>query len=369
VCGYSTAALRGECYRLSNMGRKRSFIWMPLMGLSALYGALTRVRNALYDRGSLRAYTSSLPVMSVGNLTAGGNGKTPLCLYLVEALRSRGLSPVILSRGYGGRCKGPYLVKTSDAASEVGDEPLLMARSVGCPVVIARSRATGARMIEREKLGNVIVLDDGFQHRALARDLDIVSMFAGSEEAVDAFERGEILPLGLFREDRDIGLQRTDIFVVSYRNVVPSGEEMPAVDPRILALIPSGVTVFRAAYDFLEVRSLASGSAIPPQRVHGCAGIANPQGFFESLERVGYQVEQRHAFPDHYAFTEAELARLVDTHPGTLFVCTEKDAVKIRGMSERVVASFAEFRVRLKVVPSDAFIVAVMRSIQNVSPV
>lgn len=340
-----------------------------MKGLSLLYGMITRVRNALYDRGLLRSYTSSLPIISIGNLTAGGNGKTPLCLYLVEELRSRGRKPVILSRGYGGRFKGPYLVNPVDAPGDVGDEPLLMARTSKVPVVIARSRSQGARMIERDKLGDVIVLDDGFQHRALARDLDIVSMFAGSEEAVDSFVRGEILPLGRFREDRDAGMQRADLFVVSYRNVVPLGEEMPVVDARILSLVPSGVTVFRAAYDFLEVSSLQSGAVIRPQKVHAFAGIANPQGFFKSLEKVGFVVEERHQFPDHYAFTEAKLAGLVDAHPGTLFVCTEKDAVKIRGMSERVVSAFAEFRVRLKVVPSDAFIVAVTRSIQNVSAV
>ena len=367
--GLSIAALRGECYRLFSMGKKYAWTWIPLKGLSLLYGASTRVRNALYNLGYLRSYTSAIPVISIGNLTAGGNGKTPLCLYLVDELRSRGLKPVILSRGYGGSLKGPYLVKPTDTPAHVGDEPLLMARAGEVPVVIARSRSNGARMIEREKLGNVIVLDDGFQHRALARDLDIISMFAGSEDAVDAFVEGDLLPLGRFREARDAGLQRAALFVVSYRNVVPCGEEMPAVDARILSLVPTGVTVFRAAYDFLEVRSLHSGTAVSPRKVHAFAGIANPQGFFSSLERVGYSVEKCHQFPDHYAFTEAELARLVDAHPGTLFVCTEKDAVKIRGMTEHVVTAFAEFRVRLKVVPSDAFIVAIMRSIQNVSVV
>lgn len=341
--------------------------WIPLKGLSLLYGAITRARNALYGCGALRSYASALPVISVGNLTVGGNGKTPLCLYLVEELRLRGLKPVILSRGYGGRLKGPYRVRPTDSARDVGDEPLLMAIASGGPVVVARSRAHGARMIESEKLGDVIVLDDGFQHRALGRDLDIISMFAGSEDALDAFVKGELLPLGRFREDRDGGLQRAGLFVVSYRNVVPSGEEMPVVDARVLSLIPPGVTVFRAAYEFLEVRALQSGSAVTPRKIHAFAGIANPQGFFSSLERVGYAVEARHEFPDHYAFTEDELSRLVDANPGVLFVCTEKDAVKIRGMSERIVAAFAEFRVRLKVMPSDAFIVAVMRSIQNAS--
>ena len=349
------------------MNKGCAFTWIPLRGLSLLYGTITRARNALYGCGVLRSYNSAVPVISVGNLTVGGNGKTPLCLYLVEALRSRGLKPVILSRGYGGRLKGPYRVQLSDSPRDVGDEPLLMTRASGVPVVIARSRAQGARMIERDSLGDVIILDDGFQHRALARDVDIVSMFAGAEDAITAFMKGDLLPLGRFREDRDRGLQRADLLVVSYRSVVPPGEEMPPVDERVLSCIPSGVTAFRAAYEFLEVRSLQSDTAIAPCKVHAFAGIANPQGFFTSLKRVGYVVEECHEFPDHYAFTEQELTRFVDGHPGTLFVCTEKDAVKIRGMSERVVAAFAECRVRLKVEPAEPFIVSVMQAIQNVS--
>ncbi len=347
------------------MRRVPLIFWIPLKALSTLFGVITRARNYLYDRAILRSYVSSLRVVSVGNLTVGGNGKTPLCLYIVEALKQRGLKPVILSRGYGGTLKGPHIVQPTDSARSVGDEPLLMALTSGVPVVISRSRAAGARLIEREGLGDVIILDDGFQHRKLARQWDILSAFVGTEDSVESFCAGEVLPLGRFREDRDAGLRRASIFVASFRRTISAGGEVPAVDERVLAQVPAGVPVFRSVYESIGVRSLNDGSSISPRSVIAFAGIANPQGFFTSLEETGFEVVRRYEFADHHAFSEHEVARLVEEHPGALFVCTEKDGVKIREMSDRIRSSFAEFRVRLKVVPSDSFIVSILRVIQR----
>lgn len=347
------------------MRRPLALSRIPLKALSSLYGVTTRARNYLYDRGLLRSYTSALPVVSVGNLTVGGNGKTPLCLYLVAALQGRGLKPVILSRGYGGKLRGPHIVRTSDSPRSVGDEPLLMALNSGAPVVIARSRADGARLIEREALGDVIILDDGFQHRALARQVDILSAFLGSADSIDDFLAGEILPLGRFREDRDVGLRRASFVVASFRRVVSAGMDFPAVDERVLARVPSGVPVFRSGYEWLGARSLKDGSTVSPRPVCAFAGIANPQGFYDSLAETGFEVVKRFEFSDHHVFSEDQVARLMQENPGAIFVCTEKDGVKIREMSEHVRSAFAEFRVRLKVVPADAFVVSILRAIQR----
>jgi len=336
-----------------------------LAPLAVLFGLITRTRNYLFDRGYLASYESSLPVISVGNLTVGGNGKTPLCLYLVERLKAQGYKPVILSRGYGGSLVGPHRVDKNDSPSAVGDEPLLMARSGGVPVVIARARADGARLIEREGLGDLIILDDGFQHRKLKRDLDIIAAFAGADEALEDFSRGELLPLGRFREDRDVGLRRASMVVASYRSVLSTGTEFGNVDERLQRVVPSGLPLFRAYYEFVDVRSLRTARVIEPRAVHAFAGIANPLGFFESLRCVGFTVERTHAFPDHHAFTEQELTRLIVANPDALFVCTEKDGVKLREMSERVRSSFAEFRVRLTVVPADSFMDLVQRPLRN----
>jgi tetraacyldisaccharide 4'-kinase len=220
-------------------------------------------------------------------------------------------------------------------------------------------------MIEREQLGDLIILDDGFQHRKLKRDLDIIAVFAGTDEALEDFSRGELLPLGRFREDRDVGLRRASMVVASYRSVLPPGTELGHVDERLHHAVPSQLPVFRAYYEFVDVRTLDGNRSIEPRPVHAFAGIANPQGFFESLRRVGYTVERTHAFPDHHAFTEQELTKLIDANPGALFVCTEKDGVKLREMSERVRRSFAEFRVHLRVVPADSFMDLVQRALRN----
>lgn len=335
--------------------------------LAGFYGLLSGVRNALFDRGKIRSFRSALPVVSIGNLTAGGNGKTPLCIFLVRALAARGHKPVVLSRGYGANVRGPHLVTLSDNAGGVGDEPLLIAKSCGLPVVISRSRSKGARFIEQHGLGDVIVLDDGFQHRRLARDVDIVSIFVGTEESVSAFVAGELLPIGRFRENRDRGLRRASLVVASSRRVLKPGEDVPHVDKRIMALMPSGVTVFRAAFEFAGLWKL-NGEGVPlPKEVVALAGIANPEGFFRSLEEMGVSILERFEFEDHHKFTERDFATIEAAHSDVLIVCTEKDAIKLRELGPAVVQRCAEVRVTLRVVPEDAFIVAVARSLPPVS--
>jgi tetraacyldisaccharide 4'-kinase len=344
------------------------FSWVSglvLRVLSGVYDGITSARNFLYDTGVLAAYTSVIPIVSVGNVTVGGNGKTPLCLYLVDQLLSRGFKPVILSRGYGGRRKGPHRILDNDSAADVGDEPLLMARKSGIPVYIARSRSSGARLIENDKAGDVIVLDDGFQHRRLERDVNIVSIFAGTERAVEEFSRGHLLPYGRFREDRERALARADLAVVSYRKVFPSEGDVPPIDERILKAVPRNITVFRAFYKSLGVFTLIDDAPLGVRSVRALSGIANPEGFYESLMAQGFTITGRHAYPDHYSFSEDEMLALIATYPGELFVCTEKDAIKLSAMGEKVRAAFAQLKVSLSVMPSDAFMVSILRMIRR----
>lgn len=333
--------------------------------LAALFAVITRIRGWLYDAKIVRTYESRLPVVSIGNVTAGGNGKTPLCMYVAEELLARGLKPVILSRGYGGRSRGPRRVQPGDSPRLVGDEPVLMARSGSVPVYIARSRVAGARLIEREEAGNVIVLDDGFQHRALAREVDIVSVFAGTREAVDLFVAGELLPLGRFRESRQRALRRASIVVVAERRVVSGPEALPALDPRLLAVMPSGVSVFRSYLEACGVVWLESGEALSPSTVVAFAGIANPNSFFDSLRGMGFSIEAQYDFADHHAFTQRDLLELMEKHPNLPLVCTAKDAVKLRVMASEIRDRCAALDVKLRVTPADAFAVQIMRRIRG----
>jgi len=322
--------------------------------LAWIYGAVTGVRGFLYDRRLLGSYRSSLKVVSVGNVTAGGNGKTPLCLLLVEEMRSRGYRPVVLSRGYGGTQRGPYMVSGSDDPRHVGDEPALLAQS-GCVVCVSRSRVAGVRMLEQQGKYNLVILDDGLQHRALERDVDIVSIFGGSERAIVEFVRGELLPVGMFRERRQRALARASLAVVSQRAVVARGEAPPPADSRILRLLPERLAVFSSYLEAHGVVALEGGSEIEPQVISACTAIANPEGFFRSLERLGFTVETREVFPDNHDFSETELRAVLARHPDRPFVCTAKDAVKIAKLSPEVRSRFFVLQVRATIVPYDEF--------------
>ena len=325
--------------------------------LSVLYWGITTLRNRLYDRGVFSTHRSALPVISVGNITAGGNGKTPLVQFLVGMLRERGHSPVVLSRGYGGRVRGPHLLSTDDSAVDVGDEPLLLLRSLDVPVVISRDRVKGARYIETLKLGSLIVLDDGFQHRRLARDVDIVCISAGGSEETDEFMRGEMLPLGRFREDREAAFMRADIVVLADRRPVDKRREPSKV---LLAVIPQEIPVFRSTLQGVGVFSLATGERLEPCDVALFCGIANPAGVGETLASLSFKVGGEHYFNDHHPFSDDEIARLRAQFPNLPLVCTEKDGVKIR---ESLREGIFAIKVRTEVTPADAFIVQVLRSI------
>lgn len=324
--------------------------------LSAIYYLVTTIRNFLFNSGVFRSYHSKLPVISVGNLTAGGNGKTPLTLCIAAKLKERGMRPVILSRGYGGKCKGPHLLNEHDTPEFVGDEPLLLSRQAQVPVVVSRSRAKGAKLIEREHLGDIILLDDGFQHRWLFRNVDILCIDISTEEVVESFCRGEPLPAGRFREDRDVGLTRAHMVVLIHRAVI---EKAPPADPRILRLIPDSVPVFRAYLSHASLKN-EGGKKIPPpgSNVSLIAAIANPIGFEKSVQSMGYAIANTRYFDDHHLFTSSdieEIRGISELHP---VICTTKDYIKLK---EAAIENLFVLETNLTVTPEDAFIVGMLR--------
>jgi tetraacyldisaccharide 4'-kinase len=329
---------------------------------SKVYGLLVAVRGMLYDTGLLRSYDSHLAVISVGNVTAGGNGKTPLCIFLAEELAARGYRPAVLSRGYGGRLRGPHRVAKEDSPRDVGDEPLLLAQS-GVDAFIARSRVEGVKYLEALREHSVVILDDGFQHRALNRNIDIVSIFGGSEGAVRDFIRGELLPAGMFRERRDRALARASIVVVANRTVVDQGVGV-SIDPRLLRLLPAASRVFSSHLEARGVFTLEGRGPLPPQLVHGCTAIANPEGFFRSLRTLGYQVAKTVTFPDHHNFTADEIAAILDSSATGFFVCTPKDAVKLARLPVKLRERFAVLETRAVITPHDEFLAEIERLLE-----
>ncbi len=264
------------------------------------------MRRALYRLGVLRSVRIGVPLIVVGNLVAGGSGKTPLVLWLAEFLRARGHRPGIVSRGYGASVsshRGPPLeVGIGSDPALVGDEPLLLARRSGCPVWVAADRVAACRALcARHPECDVIVLDDGLQHYRLARDLEIA--------VVDArgFGNGRLFPAGPLREPVS-RLASVDAVVCNGASGV-QGHAMRLEGGQFLRLDGSGGPV--------------DAAALGARRVHAVAGIGDPPRFFRHLEGLGLEVIA-HPFPDHHAYVAADLEFGEDAP----VVMTEKDAVK-----------------------------------------
>lgn len=274
-----------------------------LLPLSWLFGAVVAARRCAYRRGWLAASRIGVPVVVVGNITAGGTGKTPVVAALADALRGAGFRPGIVSRGYGARLgHAPYLVRGDESAAEVGDEALVLA-ATGLPVCIARSRVAGARALLAAGC-NVIVADDGLQHYALARDLEIAVV-----DGARGLGNGRLLPAGPLRE-RPQRLEEVDLVLLNG----------PA----------SGLKGETFQFELGEAVRLGGGErralgAFRGRRIKVLAGIGNPARFFAALEAEGLNLE---AVPvaDHEQLDERRLAAL---EPGPVLM-TEKDAVKYR---------------------------------------
>ena len=289
-------------YRLSPL----SAVLLPL---SLCYGALVWLRRGLYRLGLLRRHRLPVPVVIVGNLTAGGTGKTPLVLWLAESLRAAGRYPGIVLRGYGAALGTPRLVMASDAAAEAGDEALLLAQRSGCPVWAGRDRVAAARgLLAAHPQCDVILCDDGLQHYRLERDLEI------AVEDERGAGNGLLIPAGPLREPR-----RRVAAVVLNGGV---GQARTARADRVFAmqLKPAGL-------EKLDGTPVGTASLMG-QSVHAVAGIGNPQRFFRTLSALGLDFTP-HPFPDHHAFSEADL-RFGDAAP---VLMTEKDAVKCRAFA------------------------------------
>ena len=272
-----------------------------------LYGSIVALRNRLFDREILRARRLQWPVISVGNISVGGAGKTPFVLMLGELLRESGVVIDVLSRGYGRATRGVLQVHPNGSPEQFGDEPLLIASKLRCPVIVGEDRyLAGLQAEERCALnpGNrVHLLDDGFQHRQLHRDLDIVLV---SREDLD----DKVLPSGRLREPLT-ALKRADVVVVD--------KDFPAEH------VPSGNFQVWRAERTLDIPELN----VP---VVAFCGIARPQRFFSGLRNRGIDVRQEIAFRDHHRYTQDDVQKLAafrDQLHGSRLVTTEKDAMNL----------------------------------------
>ena len=275
-----------------------------LLPLSALYLAGHKIHQA-----AIRPYKSSLPVICVGNLTAGGSGKTPAALALMKIVREKNLAarPCFLSRGYGGALKGPVLVEPArHDAAQAGDEPLLLARQA--PVIIGADRAEGAKFAERNG-HDLIVMDDGLQNPSLAKTLRIVVI-----DGAGGFGNGRPLPAGPLRQPLKAGLEKADAFIFigdDRRNVTP--------------LLPQGKPVFKARL------KIPRNWRPPDKPCIAFCGLGRPEKFRNTLLETGVSLAGWHVFPDHCQYKKGDLEKLdrESAESGARLITTEKDAQRL----------------------------------------
>ena len=265
------------------------------------------------------AYRSRLPVVCIGNFTAGGTGKTPLARTICDMLLARGERPAVLTRGFGGASHGPHWVDAErDTAALVGDEPLLFARAY--PTLVARDRAAGAKAIEAEgDRISVVVMDDGMQNPALVKDLTLAVV-----DAARGFGNGRVIPAGPLRAPLESQFDIVDAVVVNAGAATPSGDAGIGEQLR---------RTFQGPVLAAQVRALGDRAALTRQPLVAYAGIGAPQRFFDLLAREGGTVTECHAFPDHHAFTPTDATRLLDraAKSGAALITTEKDHVRLNG--------------------------------------
>jgi tetraacyldisaccharide 4'-kinase len=294
-----------------------------LVPLGWLYGLSGVVRARFYAWGFLRSYRAPVPVISVGNLSAGGTGKTPTVDYLLRRLLAQGLQVAVVSRGYGGTARqGVHVVSSGQGPlmnpSVCGDEPYLLARrNPGALVVVSPKRALGVRLAVEELGAQIVILDDGFQHMAVQRDLNLVLL-----DARHPLGNGRPLPAGLLREFPS-ALSRGDLFILTrWHEDCPQPPSLPGPVLRSRHVL-SG-----------EARDL-EGKRVELSELHGkmavaFAGIAAPESFFHDLRQKGLDLIETFAFADHAVYDETLLQRLKKAaEQANIFVTTEKDGVKL----------------------------------------
>ncbi|KGJ87454.1 tetraacyldisaccharide 4'-kinase [Thalassotalea sp. ND16A] len=297
--------------------------WL-LLPLNLLFFLLSAVRRMLYRLNILKQVELDVPVVIVGNIGVGGNGKTPMVIYLVEQLQQRGITVGVISRGYGGeKRQSPLLLTADTTAEQAGDEPVLISRRCQVPVVVSSDRVAGVKMLMQQGC-NMVISDDGLQHYRLKRDVELVIV-----DGKRRFGNGWLLPAGPLRE----GLWRLQ----TVDKVIVNGG-LADVNEQIMNL--QGNNVIRLE-DGKKMNLQQFKQEFPAHTVNAMAGIGNPERFFMSLHELGFTLAQKVGFVDHHQFTSADFQQFSqnaldnETTMETPLLMTEKDAVKCHAMAPK----------------------------------
>jgi tetraacyldisaccharide 4'-kinase len=308
---------------------------IALTPLSGLYGVAMKTRRALYQRGLFHVHKIGVPVISVGNLTTGGTGKTPLVEWIARALAKQQKRVCILTRGYGRQHPGSRVLVSNGSeilsdAREAGDEPLLLAEKLKgeAAVICDADRIASARGAIKNLGAELFILDDGFQHLRMARDYNIVAI-----DAINPWGNRRLLPAGNLRESPD-QLVRADCIVITRADDVAQTEALKSEVDRL----SKGRPVFLSRMKIAGLRKLtssASANELKSEPVAAFCGVGNPESFFAQLRRDGYTLRHTRVFPDHHYYTQEEIDALVSESSqrgARALLTTAKDEVKLRSL-------------------------------------
>lgn len=288
----------------------RSKLYLLLLPLSWLYGLISAVRLLGYRSGLLKSWRAPLPVVVVGNLTAGGNGKTPVVIWLAEKLQQKGIRVGVVSRGYGGKAERyPLILNRDTTTAMAGDEPVLIFQRTGAPVAVAPERSAAVKALIAQYPLDIIITDDGLQHYALQRDIELVVI-----DGVRRFGNGWWLPAGPMRERAD-RLKSVDAVITN--GGIAKENEIPM-------MLKPGQAINLVSGEGKEVTDLT--------RVVAMAGIGHPARFFQTLTNLNVRPEQTHSFTDHQPYSKSLLSSLASSEQ--ILLMTEKDAVKCRSFAQ-----------------------------------
>jgi len=302
------------------------YILVPLLlPITLLFWFLSLVRRVFYSMGFSQTFSVSKPVIVVGNIGIGGNGKTPVVIYLVEQCRKLGLTPGVISRGYGGKAPNyPYMLDNTSTAIEAGDEPLLIYQRCNVPVSVGSNRVASAELLIKKGC-NIIIADDGLQHYRLARELELVIV-----DNKRRFGNGLLLPAGPLREGK-WRLATADFVILNGQHSSKNKRDDEALN--------SSCPSISMALTAMSICNLKTGNKIPLSEfikenkiINAIAGIGDPQRFFSTLEQYDFIINAQQDFVDHHDFKATDFSDYSQTLP---LVMTEKDAVKCRGFAEQ----------------------------------
>lgn len=301
-----------------------------LKPFSLLYDRLVESKNSLYDRGMIKSFNASVPVISIGNLTMGGTGKTPVTDFCLKGLLAQGKKVAVISRSYRADASSPCLVDVSHpfAARYFGDEPVLLAQTnPEVSVFVGPKKWQTAEYATSKQAFDVLIVDDGFQHRKLHRDLNLVIL-----DATEKLENYELLPQGRARESFK-SLDRADLIIISKTNLAASADLK-----QLEALLPTDKEVLHLGYSITQCRNLKSSEVVGHSDLKGkklflVSAIARPDVFEKMMGEIGEVSAASTHFRDHHQYTESDVKKietLFKKSQADYLITTEKDAVKLR---------------------------------------